>query len=109
MPLDVRLYTCADAREDMKDNGLSGAQASLRKWESILSALGSISDEACQACGLCIEHPECSDCPLLLLSREGNAGCIMEFDEFQDQLDEAKSAADKIVELIKKCLGKEAS
>jgi len=88
----INLYTLADARIDI-DKGLTGLEASLRKWNAIIAALTTIKEVMDEKCGMCLEYmrdPEeggepCRCCPLY--RRGEDSICFPEYDISQGRID----------------------
>jgi len=106
----VNLYTLGDAQRDMSPHeykgkiieGVSGIDASVRKWESIVRGLSQLQDVAETCCGLCIEHPppaHCEGCPL---ESDENYMCCEEFDLASGRMDDALFRARAMLERLRK-------
>ena len=66
----INIYTEQNAKRDYRARTPNGLSLSIKKWETIVSALWKIYTEMLNPCGLCIQHEDCSGCPLKSCSSE---------------------------------------
>lgn len=109
----IELYTYEDAIKEVvrvvgRDRyGISGAAASVKKWESICKGLKDIRNEMGRYCGLCIEHRAqgdwCLKCPLWYGNQEKGSSliCCHELHKAARDLDEAVKSSNAMLRLIR--------
>ena len=95
----INLYTSEDAKRDMSPHWyygkpidrISGLDASIKKWDSLVRALDQVQKVAETSCGLCKEHEHrCrSDCPISDFGLEDNRTCCKEFELATKSLDKS--------------------
>lgn len=106
----INLYTLDDAERDMSPHeycgktieGVSGLDASIRKWGLIVEALRRLQDTAETKCGLCIEYASlvahCEGCPI----KDEEIACCKEFKSTCRSLDTTLRRAKAMLKRLRK-------
>ena len=61
----IKIYDTDEAEHDVNADLKTGIRASIKKWTTITRGLWRIYEEMLENCGLCFEHSDCDQCPLV--------------------------------------------
>ena len=94
-----RLYCTKDTRRDIA-KGMSGLDASIKKWQSIADILAGVDSEAGCLCGLCLTAKGRTPC--VLAKRSGGLQCGKEYDQASDSIGQALEDSRTFLGLLKR-------
>ena len=60
---NIKIYNTRQAQKDLKAGTVTGLEAAIKKWKSILDVIVELKNEALSSCGLCLTHELCKECP----------------------------------------------